>query len=137
MLQVDEEAVRNADEMLLDAAADTLQCWLSNAIPLDWVIARPRVRKIFATAAELSRALLRSKAVFEVDMEAAVKDGVPAAFDDQTMAAVNTAEEEAALVGRPIEVSIFPRVVKYGDEMGEHVSHYVPRWTSEVLTPSL
>ncbi|KAK5119581.1 hypothetical protein LTR85_007410 [Meristemomyces frigidus] len=119
--QIDTGALRKSDQALLDSAIQRVHSMLVDALPMDWTAAEGGLRKIFAAAFELFRTLHSSKALFVVEMLPAVLPHELAAFDPNTMTAINnTTEDEDALGGRSIEVSVFPVVYKFGNEVGEN-----------------
>ncbi|RMZ09540.1 hypothetical protein D0864_01495 [Hortaea werneckii] len=120
LFQMDREALHQADKDLETSAIQLLAKDLGDCIAVDWNASEATLRKILGSAAELFRALHSSKATFDLET-APVRDGVDmAVFDMDKMTSVNSAEEEAALIGRPIEVSVFPGIFKYGDEHGQN-----------------
>lgn len=121
LLQMDGEALQQADKGFETCAIEVVAKRLGDCIAVDWNASEATLRKILSSAAELFRALHSSKATFDLEM-AAVRDGVDmAVFDIDNMTSVNSAEEETALIGRPIEISVFPGIYKYGDEHGQNV----------------
>lgn len=128
LFQLDAPTVHRADEELLNFATDDLPKMLRDAISLEWDNVKPAFRKILSSVLDLARALHRSKAVFEVQMiPAHLPDNDFSVFDSEVMMAASSGEEDVALIGRPIEVSVFPAVYKYGNEVGENVSVIRPR----------
>lgn len=123
--RLDETALLKSDQALVDRAIKQLHSMMAEALRLDWVAADAGLRKIFGTAFELFRALHRSKALFHIKMTPVVLPGVSSCFQIDSMTAVSSAEDERALIGRLIEVSVFPGIYKFGNELGENVSTLV------------
>ncbi|KAK4544122.1 hypothetical protein LTR36_004620 [Oleoguttula mirabilis] len=118
---MDEDALRKSDQSLVDTAINMLHAMLADALPINWAAVDAGLRKIFTTAFELFRALHRAKATFVVEMVPAVLPQENGAFRPDIMTAVNNStEDEDALGGRAIKVSVFPVVYKFGNEMGEN-----------------
>lgn len=84
--------------------------------------AETSMRKLCTSAIELFKMLHRSKSLFRVEFTSATSAHEAGYFRPETMQAVNSADEDAALEGRPIQISVFPGVYKFGDEMGNNVS---------------
>lgn len=82
--------------------------------------ARMDLRKICATAMEHFRLLLRQSARFSLDMIDIQPDTT---FDPTTMEVFTGGGEDQSVTGRPLELSIFPNIIKSGDEMGSQVCH--------------
>ncbi|KAI7390589.1 hypothetical protein KC336_g16906 [Hortaea werneckii] len=121
MQEYDEEAMHKADRALLLAACDRLQLLLGDAIMLNWEVEAPRLIKILTPARDLFRKLHSAKADFHVEMmPVRYVDGF-ATFDTDTMTAIQSEEEEDELLGRGLQISVFPAVYKFGDEMGQNM----------------
>ncbi|KAI7554278.1 hypothetical protein KC331_g658 [Hortaea werneckii] len=121
MQEYNKEAVDEADRKLLLAACDKLQMLLGDAIVLNWEIEAPRLIKILTPARDLFRTLHSAKADFYVEMmPVQFGDGI-VTFDTDTMTAVQSDEEEPELLGRDLQISVFPIIYKYGDEMGQNM----------------
>ncbi|KAI7155865.1 hypothetical protein KC349_g6684 [Hortaea werneckii] len=121
MQEYDEEAMHEADRRLLLAACDNLQMLLGDAIVLNWEIEAPRLIKILTPARDLFRALHSAKADYRVKMMPVQLGDGTVTFDTDTMTAIQSEEEETELLGRALQISVFPAVYKYGDEMGQNM----------------
>lgn len=121
MHEYDEEAMHEADRKLLFSACERLQVLLGDAIVLNWEIEAPRLIKILTPARDLFRALHSAKADFKVEMMPVQLGDGTVTFDTDTMTAIQSEEEETELLGRSLQISVFPAVYKYGDEMGQNV----------------
>ncbi|KAI7260443.1 hypothetical protein KC345_g10061 [Hortaea werneckii] len=117
----DEHATHKADKMLLVGSCSTLQGLFEDAIFIDWKTEMPRLVKILAPALDLFRKLHIAKAGFQVEMAPVRYGNGINAFDSDTMTAVQSDEEESELLGRILQISVFPAVYKYGDEMGQNM----------------
>ena len=117
----DEEAIHKADRALLLAACDKLQMLLGDAIVLNWKNEAPKLIKILTPARDLFRTLHSAKADFHVEMMHVRYANGFATFDMDTMTAIQSEEEETELLGRTLQISVFPAVYKFGDEMGQNV----------------
>ncbi|KAI7551059.1 hypothetical protein KC331_g2785 [Hortaea werneckii] len=121
MHEYDEEAMHEADRKLLFSACERLQVLLGDAIVLNWEIEAPRLIKILTPARDLFRALHSAKADFKVEMMPVQLGDGTVTFDTDTMTAIQSEEEETELLGRSLQISVFPAVYKYGDEMGQNM----------------
>lgn len=122
LLEINEKALQEADMKLIEAAIYDAFDMLKSAVFIDWETEKPTLRKILASAIELYRELHRSKATFKLQMIPCHTSQGSNTFEMSTMAAVASDENEHALVARPLEVSVFPGIYKYGNEMGQNVS---------------
>ncbi|KAI7231897.1 hypothetical protein KC330_g6192 [Hortaea werneckii] len=121
MQEYNKAAVDEADGKLLFAACHKLQMLLGDAIVLSWEIEAPRLIKILTPARDLFRTLHSAKADFHVEMmPIQFGDGI-VPFDTDTMTAVQNDEEETELLGRALQISVFPAVYKYGNKMGQNM----------------
>lgn len=121
MQEHDGEAMHEADRALLLAACERLQLLLGDAIVLNWEIQGPRLIRILTPARDLFRKLHSAKADFHVEMMPVRYVNGVATFDTDTMTAIQSDEEETELLGRALQISVFPAVYKFGDEMGQNV----------------
>lgn len=121
MQQCEKHVTQKADERLLQRSCQALRELLGDAIVLNWEIEAPRLIKILTPARDLFRALHSAKADYKVKMmPVQYRDGI-VTFDTDAMTVVQSDEEEAELLGRALQISVFPAVYKYGDEMGQNV----------------
>ncbi|KAI7206041.1 hypothetical protein KC343_g7793 [Hortaea werneckii] len=121
MQEHDGEALHEADRALLLAACERLQLLLGDAIVLNWGIQGPRLIKILTPARDLFRKLHSAKADFHVEMMPVRYANGVATFDTDTMTAIQSDEEETELLGLALQISVFPGVYKFGDEMGQNM----------------
>ncbi|KAI7470723.1 hypothetical protein KC351_g12521 [Hortaea werneckii] len=121
MQQCNKHATQQADERLLLQSCESLKELLGDAILLDWRTETPRLVKILAPARDLFRTLHSAKANFEVEMMHVRYANGFATFDMDTMTAIQSEEEETELLGRTLQISVFPAVYKFGDEMGQNM----------------
>ncbi|KAI7081266.1 hypothetical protein KC356_g9233 [Hortaea werneckii] len=134
LLQMDRKALQQSDKALESRAIEVLKKRLGRCIAVDWNASEASLRKAFTSATELFRVLHSSKATFYLEMTS-VHDGVDmAVYDFDRMTSVNSAEEEAALIGRPIEVSVFPGIWKYGDELGQNADQMTVMCKARVIS---
>lgn len=122
MQQCNKHATQQADERLLLHECEALKELLGDAILLNWETETPRLVKILAPARDLFRKLHSAKADFEVEMMPVRYANGVATFDTDLMTAIQSDEEETELLGRALQISVFPAVYKHGDEMGQNVS---------------
>ncbi|KAI7215667.1 hypothetical protein KC333_g5313 [Hortaea werneckii] len=121
MQQCEKHVTQKADERLLQRSCQALRELLGDAIVLNWEIEAPRLIKILTPARDLFRALHSAKADYKVKMmPVQYRDGI-VTFDTDAMTVVQSDEEEAELLGRALQISVFPAVYKYGDEMGQNM----------------
>ncbi|KAK5129420.1 hypothetical protein LTR08_003276 [Meristemomyces frigidus] len=113
--RLDEMALQKADQSFIDKAVKHFHCLLVYALPMDWNVAQVGLRKIFAAAFELFRLLHHSKAFFRLEVMS-----IDRGYQQNTMESVNSTEEETVLAGRPLELSVFPAVYKFGNELGDN-----------------
>ncbi|KAK6391338.1 hypothetical protein LTR65_004502 [Meristemomyces frigidus] len=119
LLFSNDTAMRESEFALITSAVQDVRRTLSEALPIDWEAAGLRLRKALMIAFHLAKTLHRAKALFHVEMAPAVRDSERLLFQPDVMLAVNSVEYDSELVGRPIAISVFPGVYKFGDEMGE------------------
>lgn len=132
LARLDEAALQESYEALVDAAVNQLRHSLADALSKS--MDDNTLRKIFRMSLDLFRTLYGCKAVFNLWMPA-VQPQTLTIFDPNIMTAVNSTEDDDALVGRSIEVSVFPGVYKFGDEFGENVSPWIacrPLWHQSI-----
>lgn len=114
-------ATHEADEDLFVESCSDLQDLFEDAIVIDWQTETPRLVKILAPALDLFRKLHSAKADFKVKvMPVQHRNGI-VTFDTDTMTAIQSEEEEDELLGRALQISVFPAVYKYGNEVGQNV----------------
>lgn len=119
----DKVVLEKSMQSLVDRAVLHALKALSLALPAKPpAYAETRLRKTFASAFELFRMLHRSKASFQVEFSPAVLPDGASQFRAEQMQALNSVDEDSVLEGRTIQVSVFPGVFKFGDEMGNNVS---------------
>ncbi|TKA79544.1 hypothetical protein B0A55_02748 [Friedmanniomyces simplex] len=117
---MDKEAVQKSDQALVDATVTEISHVLGPALHGKWhPAAETSLRKVSTAAFELFRTLHRSKAHFHVVFAEARSSTKTYGFSPEWMQDVANAKEDSAL-GRPIHVSVFPSVAKFGDEMGNN-----------------
>ncbi|KAI6881796.1 hypothetical protein KC360_g7149 [Hortaea werneckii] len=121
MQQYNKHATQQADERLLLQSCESLRELLGDAILLDWETETPRLVKILAPVHDLFRTLHSAKADFEVEMMPVQHRNGIVTFDTDTMTAIQSEEEEDELLGRTLQISVFPAVYKYGNEMGQNM----------------
>ncbi|KAI6821314.1 hypothetical protein KC340_g12894 [Hortaea werneckii] len=114
-------ATHEADEDLFVESCSDLQDLFEDAIVIDWQTETPRLVKILAPALDLFRKLHSAKADFKVKvMPVQHRNGI-VTFDTDTMTAIQSEEEEDELLGRALQISVFPAVYKYGNEVGQNM----------------
>ncbi|KAK5737793.1 hypothetical protein LTR17_006441 [Elasticomyces elasticus] len=120
---MDSEKLQKADDILIERATSEVIRVLTPALPNGCLAgAEKTLRKISATAFELFRVLHHSKAQFRFFLPLVDPDTGTDRFNPEQMQAEATEEDDGALDGRPIQVSVFPAVCKFGDEMGNNQS---------------
>lgn len=78
--------------------------------------------KIFVSSRDLAHSLRRQSACFEIWMPSALSsNGTPFQFDWASQEDINEADD-GDMTDQKVEMSLFPAVIKWGDERGENVS---------------
>ncbi|KAI6853570.1 hypothetical protein KC323_g9294 [Hortaea werneckii] len=96
VLEIDHEAVMDADEMLVEMAVNHTD---------------------FSSVISQYRDLHCCKAIFKLRTITCRSSEGSSIFETTTMEAVASNENEGSFTSRPIELSIFPGIYKYGNEM--------------------
>ncbi|RMY78568.1 hypothetical protein D0864_09257 [Hortaea werneckii] len=117
LLEIDLKADMDADEMLAEMAVKHTVEMLSAAIAINWAAEKPTMHKIFPSVIGLYRNLHCCKAIFKLRMISCHSSQRPSIFAMTTIEAVTSDENEDSLTSRPIELSVFPGICKYGNEM--------------------
>ncbi|KAK5119642.1 hypothetical protein LTR85_007471 [Meristemomyces frigidus] len=109
----DDAAMRESEHALTESAFQEVDWTLMTALPTNREDTGKALRKCFAAAFQLYRSLHEAKALFQMEMSPCV------AFQPDVMTAVNSAEDDSQLTGKPIALSVFPGIYKFGDAFGE------------------
>ncbi|KAI6787885.1 hypothetical protein KC361_g9336 [Hortaea werneckii] len=123
LLEIDLKADMDADEMLAEMAVKHTVEMLSAAIAINWAAEKPTMHKIFPSVIGLYRNLHCCKAIFKLRMISCHSSQRPSIFAMTTIEAVTSDENEDSLTSRPIELSVFPGICKYGNEMCRNQHH--------------
>ncbi|KAK5685783.1 hypothetical protein LTR17_026938, partial [Elasticomyces elasticus] len=81
---------------------------------------KPTWRKIITAGFDLFKLLHESRAVFKIDFSGVDLFSEKNRFRTGIMQAIASDEEEAALMRRPLQMVVFPRVFKFGNELGHN-----------------
>ncbi|KAK5110552.1 hypothetical protein LTR62_005744 [Meristemomyces frigidus] len=117
-IKTDPEIMHRSDQTLVDGTMARLCDALRTVLPsaMDSSAAK-ELQKICASALELFRKLQTTKPRFVSWWPSIINGGERARFDEKCMRSVM--EEERDLNGEPFLVSVFPAILKYGDEYGD------------------
>ncbi|KAK3615376.1 hypothetical protein LTR56_026624 [Elasticomyces elasticus] len=119
---LDEQALQESDQALVDSMALEMHSILDPVLQGTWKpTAEKSLRKIVQSAFELFRMLHSSKALFQIEFTPAASPRGKLAFDAAMMQALASEEDHGALRNQLLQVSVFPGVFKYGDEMGNNL----------------
>ncbi|KAK3116936.1 hypothetical protein LTR53_002159 [Teratosphaeriaceae sp. CCFEE 6253] len=119
--KVDEEAFEKANEALPDELNREIEHILGPCFGGRWhASAASKIQKITTSALGLFDVLHRSKATFEIRFVPSEAMASSDGFKPEAMQAIASAQEDGELAGTPLCMVVFPAVIKFGDEMGEH-----------------
>ena len=118
------DALDESDKQLVHEQVRSVYSILRNAVSTEWTSqVRSDLAKIFRDAQEFYRIVYMQQSHIEVAMPYAIGgDGAPVAFDPKRMEAVDAEEDESALAGKPVEVTVFPAVYKIEETCNVSVS---------------
>lgn len=123
----DDSVLEHADAVLHYTTMREIMEKLSTALPIEWTAeVQQELSKIVVSMTELARLLYGQAAHFSIGMVPAYRQGrghMP--FNPEEMEDIGNADDEESNE-RQVSVSVFPGIIKCGDERGENVRHL--RW---------
>jgi hypothetical protein len=118
------EAIATSDRLLAESLSKMVRSELHYAVSLDWTPeVHEKLTEVFKSAQEFYRLIYSQQSQLHVIMPMAKLDGKAQPFVPEKMEIVNGGiEDETALAGSPIEISVFPAVYKMGASSSTSVS---------------
>ena len=126
------QALHASDDLLAKDTAKCVRSELHYAVSKDWTTAMDeQLAEIFKRAQDFYRLLYGQQSQFLFRLPKARADGTARPFRPEKMEIVNGGmDDETALSGSPIEISVFPGLIKMAGAGVRGASTVFPRQTS-------